>query len=179
MEVAARRPWQSILRTEVFDRAGMSDTEYDDVWRVMPRRARGYTTVHDSLRNISYHDHAAYAAGGLLSSARDLLRFDVALDGGRILADSTRRSMFRVRRGDYALGWQMIMAFGKQLRNHTGATNGFASWLGHFDDGTVIIVLSNVEDTPVKALGCDIAAIIFGLTPSPPNADRVACRSER
>ncbi|HEY4129793.1 MAG TPA: serine hydrolase domain-containing protein [Gemmatimonadaceae bacterium] len=179
MEVATGRPWASILRTEVLERAGMGDTEYDDVWRVMSRRVRGYAAVHDSLRLIPYHDHAAYAAGGLLSSARDLLRFDVALERGRLLADSSRQVMFTVRRGDYALGWQMITAFGERLRNHSGGTNGFSSWLGHFDDGTVIILLSNIEDVPAKAIGCDVAAITFGLKPSPRDADHVACRAER
>ena len=48
--------------------------------------------------------------------ARDLLRFDLALEGGRLLADSTRQAMFTVRRGNYALGWQIITAFGKHLR---------------------------------------------------------------
>jgi CubicO group peptidase (beta-lactamase class C family) len=179
MEVATGQRWQSILRAEVFDRAGMSHTEYDDVWRVMPLRARGYTLMRDSLRHIPYHDHAAYAAGGLLSSSRDLLRFDRALESGRLLADSTRRSMFTVRRGDYALGWQIITAFGRQLRNHAGETNGFASWLGHFDDGTVVIVLSNVEGTAAKAMGCDIAAITFNLVPSRRDAHHVPCRAER
>ena len=87
--------------------------------------------------------------------------------------------MFTVRRGDYALGWQMITALGKHLRNHSGATNGFSSWLGHFDDGTVVIVLSNIEDVPAKSIGCDIAAITFGLMPSPRDANHVACRAER
>src|SRR5579884_2326472 len=55
----------------------------------------------------------------------------------------------------------------RRLRNHSGGTNGFASWLGHFSDGTVVIVLSNIEGTPAKTTGCDIAAITFGFTPSP------------
>ncbi len=180
MEVATGRPWASILRAEVFERAGMSETEYDDVWRVLPRRARGYATVHDSLRHIPYHDHAAYAAGGLLSSSRDLLRFDAALEGGRLLADSTRRSMFTVRRDDYAVGWQIITAFGQRLRNHSGGTNGFSSFAGSASmTELLVIVLSNIEETPAKTIGCDVAAIAFGLRPSPRDADHVACRAQR
>lgn len=177
MEVATGQPWESVLRAEVFDRAAMRDTEYDDVWRVMPKRARGYMMARDSLRHIRYRDHSAYAAGGLLSSSADLLRFDLALEGGRLIADSTRRSMFTVRRGDYALGWQITTAFGKQLRNHTGGTNGFSSWLGHFDGGITVIVLSNVEGAAAaKATGCDVAAIALGLSPSPRDSDHVPCR---
>lgn len=178
MEIATGRPWEALLRAEVFDRAGMHDTEYDDVWRVMRRRVRGYRLVGGSLRLINYHDHGAYAAGGLLSSAADLLRFDQALEGGGLLADSTRRSMFTVRRGDYGLGWQVITAFGQRLRNHSGDTNGYSSWLGHFENGTTVIILSNVESFAAKAFGCDIAALTLGLRPSPRDTTHVACRPQ-
>jgi hypothetical protein len=157
----------------------MTDTEYDDVWRVMPRRVRGYRVAGDAIRNIDYHDHGAYAAGGLLSSAADLLRFDRALEEGRLLSDSTRRSMFTVRRDNYALGWQLTTAFGQRLRNHTGGTNGFSSWLGHFDDGTTVVILRNVEGAAAaKTYGCDIGALALGLQPSPHDAGHVACRTQ-
>lgn len=177
MEVVTGELWESVLRAEVFAPADMHDTEYDDVWRVMPRRARGYVQDGDSLRHIRYRDHSAYAAGGLLSSAADLLRFDAALSDGRLLGDSTRQEMFAVRQGDYSLGWQITGAFGRRLRNHTGGTNGFSSWLGHFDGGLTVIVLRNVEGAgAAKAIGCDVAAIALDLEPSPREAGSEPCR---
>jgi len=176
IEVATGKSWEAVLRSEVFDRAGMRDTEYDYVWRTVPRRVRGYRVEGGALRNITYHDHGAYAAGGLLSSAADLLRFDHALEQGQLLADSTRRNMFTVRQGNYALGWQMTTTFGRRLRNHTGGANGYSSWLGRFDDGTTVVVLRNVEGAAAaKALGCDIAALALGLQPSAHDMNHVAC----
>ena len=175
LEAATGRPWESVLQAEVFAPAGMRDTEYDDVRRVMPRRVRGYTRGSDGLRVEDRHDHAAYAAGGLLSSAGDLLRFDNALSRGRLVSQSLLRQMRRPRRGNYALGWQVITVFGRRQRNHTGEINGFASHLAHYDDAITVIVLSNVQDEPAKSTACDIAAIMFGLRPSP--RGRPACRS--
>jgi CubicO group peptidase (beta-lactamase class C family) len=177
IEVVTGELWESVLRDEVFTPAGMHDTEYDDVWRVMRRRARGYVQDDDSLRHIRYRDHSAYAAGGLLSSAADLLRFDAALWDGRLLADSTRQWMFTVRQGDYSLGWQVTTAFGRRLLNHTGGTNGFSSWLGHFDGGLTVIVLRNVEGAATaKTTGCDVAAIALDLQPSPREDGPAPCR---
>jgi CubicO group peptidase (beta-lactamase class C family) len=176
LEAAGGAPWPSVLRREVFAPAGMADTEYDDVWRILPGRVRGYTLAGGKLRHVAYHDHGAYTAGGLLSSARDLLRLDRALSGGRLLADSLLRAMTTPGLGDYALGWQVIRAFGRTLRNHTGGTTGFASHLAHYDDGTTVIILSNVEEEPAKATACDLAAITFGLRPSPRAAGVSACR---
>jgi len=177
MEQVTGTPWASVLQAHVLVPAGMSSTEYDDVWRIMPGRARGYTTSHDTLRHIRYRDHAAYAAGGLLSTARDLLRFDRALSGARIVAESTLRVMETPRLEQYALGWQIITAFGHRVRNHTGGTNGFASHLAHYDDGITIILLSNVETEPAKATACDLAALVYGLRPSPQH-QREPCRAQ-
>ena len=179
LEVAGGAPWLEVLRREVFDPAGMADTEYDDVWRVLPGRVRGYELAGDELRNVRYHDHAAYTAGGLLSTTRDLLRFDRALSTGRLVGDSTFRRMVTPGLGNYALGWQIIPVFGHTLRNHTGGVIGFASHLAHYDDGTTIILLSNVENEPAKATACDLAAILFELPPSQPGSGGSPCRPAR
>src|SRR5690348_1487989 len=63
IEVASGRPWEEVLRTNVFDVAGMRHTAYDDVWAIVPNRARGYDMKDRSLRNIAYKDHSAFAAG--------------------------------------------------------------------------------------------------------------------
>ena len=68
MEVAAGKPWEDVLRAQVFDVADMPRTAYDDVWTIVPGRARGYDVKDGVIRNIKYKDHGAFAAGGLLSS---------------------------------------------------------------------------------------------------------------
>lgn len=177
LEAAGDSPWPDVLRQEVFEPAGMVNTEYDDVWRILPGRVRGYEVVDGRLKNVRYHDHAAYTAGGLLSTARDLLRFETALSTGRLLHDTTFREMVTPGLGDYGLGWQVIQVFGHTLRNHSGGVTGFASHLARYDDGTTIIILSNVEDEPAKATACDLAAIVFGLPPSAPGSGAGPCRT--
>lgn len=178
LEAAGGDGWEVVLRREVLLPAGMTATEYDDVWRVMPGRARGYESTNGRLRHVRYHDHAAYTAGGLLSTAADLLRFEWALSGGRLLPDSLFRQMVSPGLGDYGLGWQIIRVFGRTLRNHTGGVTGFASHLARYEDGTIIIILSNVEDEPAKVTACDIAAMVFGLAPSNRAAGITPCRPE-
>lgn len=178
LEVAGKAPWPQVLKREVLDPAGMVHTEYDDVWRILPGRVRGYQLRAGEPINTRYRDHAAYTAGGLLSTAEDLLRFSRALSAGRLLADSTLRRMVTPGLGDYGLGWQVIRVFGRTLRNHTGGLTGFASHLAHYDDGTTIVLLSNVEDEPAKATACDLAALVFGLQPSDRASGVTPCRAE-
>jgi CubicO group peptidase (beta-lactamase class C family) len=176
LEAATGKSWETVLRQEVFAPASMRETEYDDVRRVMRRRVRGYSHSDDGLRLVQQRDHSAYAAGGLLSSVGDLLRFDNALSRGQLVSQVMLREMRRPRRSNYGLGWQVTTGFGRLQRNHTGSISGFSSHLAHYDGAITVIVLSNVEQEPAKATACDIAAIMFGLNPSPPGPGRVACR---
>ena len=177
MEVATGSTWSQIMREQVFQPAGMLTTEYDDVWSIMPGRVRGYDHVGGRIRHIKYHDHAAFAAGGLLSSARDVQRFGNAVMNGNLLSESSRVLSMTPGHGDYGLGWQIITAFGRTLRNHTGGTNGFASHIAYWDDGTSIIVLSNLERESAKATACDIAAVLFGLRMSDRSSGESPCRA--
>ena len=163
LEVAAGQPWEVVLRTRVFAPAGLHNTAYDDVWAIVPGRARGYARSGGALMNIAYKDHGAFAAGGLRSSAHDLLRFEHALVDGKVLSSDSRLRMFTPVHGDYGFGWQISRFFGRRVVNHTGEIDGFASHLAFYpDDRLVVIVLSNVESEPAKATACDLARIVFG-----------------
>ena len=172
-EVAAHQPWETVLRTRIFDPAGMTATAYDDVFAIVPGRARGYVPSSGGLRNIVYKDHGAFAAGGLRSTARDLLAWQQALFSEKILQRDSLDVMFTPVRDNYALGWQVMKILGRPVIDHSGGIDGFASHLAFYPgEGLVIIVLSNVEGEPAKTTGCDLARIAFGegtpvLTPIP------------
>jgi len=75
---------------------GMSATRHNDWRAIVPNCAEGYDWEHDQLRkafriewnNINHSPTvpANAANGGLLSSLRDLLKWDAALTTGQILS---------------------------------------------------------------------------------------------
>lgn len=152
--------WQEQLQRRVFSPAKMERTRYDDVWTVIPGRVSGYTRKNGEIHPIPYKDHAAYAAGGLLSSAMDLFRFSQALFGGALLRADTLKEMTRPRLGNYGLGLQVIELNGRSAYNHTGGIDGFSSHLQYYPrEQLTVIVLENVEDDGVKNMATEIAAI--------------------
>lgn len=70
------------------------------------------------------------AAGGIVSTVSDLARFDVALDGGRLLPDSLRALMWRPTQTPtgastpYGLGWYVDDVRGRRVVWHTGLWEG-------------------------------------------------------
>ncbi len=162
LETVYLQPWELVLRKLVLDPLGLEDTAYDRVERPVTRRVRGYDRAEDgSLRIIDYDDHAAYAAGGLYSTAGDLLTWSNALFSGALLGDLTEPT-FTPFRGNYGYGWQIREFFGRRMFNHSGGIDGFSSHLAHYqDEGLTIVVLTNVESDSAILNACDVAASWF------------------
>jgi CubicO group peptidase (beta-lactamase class C family) len=164
LERAYGAPWEAVLRQTVLDPTGARDVAYDDVWALTPRRAHGYDRRDDgSVRNIEYDDHAAYAAGGLRSSVHDLFVWSRGVFTGRLFGQALLREALTPAQERYGYGWQMRQFFGRDVQNHNGGIDGFASHIVHYAaDDITIIVLSNIEADAAVLPACDAAAIWFG-----------------
>lgn len=163
IEKADGRSWLDVVQREVVAPAALRETRYDDVWEIVQGRARGYERVQNGLLNTRYKDHGALSAGGLLSTIDDLHRFMVALEEGQLLPPELRDRMHTPIHGNYALGLQVTRAFDHPMVNHTGGIGGFAAHIAYYpQDSLFIAILSNIEREPVKAIACDLAAVVFG-----------------
>jgi CubicO group peptidase (beta-lactamase class C family) len=163
IEVASGNSYDYVLRQTQLDPLQLRHTAYDDVWAIVPRRVIGYARKGGHLQNVDYHDHAAFSAGGLRSSADDLLKWSRAFFAGEIVSPATVNEMVTPTAGDYGFGWQTQVHFGRVMHNHTGGITGFASHLAYYPaDDLTIILLSNVEDDPVKNTALDLASIVLG-----------------
>lgn len=169
LEVATGRPWDTLISSQVLAPAGaLPDTVYDDVWTIVPRRVHGYVLRDGKLEKTRYHDHAAYAAGGLHSTLDDLYRWHQAYLRGRVIGPTSVNLALTPVQNDYGYGWQVTEQFARKLHNHTGGMRGFSSHLAYYDkDQLLVIVLSNVESEDAKATACDLAALVFDSGPKP------------
>ncbi|MEN8183131.1 MAG: serine hydrolase domain-containing protein [Myxococcota bacterium] len=174
LERVAEAPWEAVLREWVFEPLELTTMAYDDVYAIVEDRARGYQRDETlGLRNIDYDDHAAYSAGGLLSSAGDVFRWARGMLEGRLFDPALVREGLTPYRGDYGYGWQVRSFFDRTIYNHSGGIDGFSSHLAHYPDADLtIVVLSNVENDLAILRACDLAARLFDWpalsTPSEP-----------
>ncbi len=166
LEQATGSDWNSYLRENVLEPAGATRTGYDDVWTVVEGRVHGYEEIDGHVRPIDYHDHAAYAAGGLHSTLDDLRAWHESFRRGEIVSRQLVSTSVEPGPGSYGLGWQVIEALESELQNHTGGIGGFSSHLAWYPDRELLIILlSNLEDVPVKAIACDIARLVLRVDP--------------
>src|SRR5262249_50942876 len=117
-------------------------------------------------------------SGSLYSTADDLLRFDHALNAGKILSEATRKKYY-LEGEENTYGWYFFnrserhgFESGHRLMAGKGHGTGFSAELDDYpDDGVTIIILSNSSSTVTQdpIIG-GLAAIVFGNDPPKPPA---------
>jgi D-alanyl-D-alanine carboxypeptidase len=97
-----------------------------------------------------------YAAGGMYSTAGDLLKFSDALFGGRLLKPRTLSLMLRPGLDDYGYGlWVASTKIGGKtyrIAHRPGRIMGANGvWLRFLDEDLTVIILSNTNMTDIDA----------------------------
>lgn len=118
------------------------------------------------------------AAGGLWASASDLLKWDLALAGGKVLKTATFEQMIAPRKlttgktSNYGCGLRSEIRDGDLILSHTGGVSGFASYnaiLPRTRSG--LVVLSNAEHVstvPLRTLLLDLVLKDIAAKETPP-----------
>lgn len=151
VEKVSGEPYEEYVETHLFQPLGMSRSSYCEQNAVVERRAHGYDQGPGGLQRKRYLDHTwPYAAGSLCSTAGDLLRWNEALHGGRVVSAASYEDMTTpdplvdgtpVR---YAMGLMVFDDNGRRAITHGGGINGFLSDAWHYpDEGLTVVVLQN------------------------------------
>ena len=183
IERVSGKTYEAFLQENIFKPLGMLDTGYDDPNQVLPNRAAGYSLeVGGKIINAAYLDMSRpFAAGGLYSTAEDLLRWDAALYAERLVSrksfesalNSSVDASVKSLAGKYGYGWLTVQQVGRRAQVHGGEINGFTSFLTRFpEEHATVIVLSNFDNMPVETIAHDLAAIMFGEKYELPQARR-------
>jgi D-alanyl-D-alanine carboxypeptidase len=140
----------------------MMDTFLDGEEPTASRLVPGYSvTPEDSVQFIdmrnAMHVSAAWAAGGIVSTAEDLLTFSRALFGKQLLKPASFSHMrcFTVAAdpiypmvNGYGLGLVSMEIAGKACYGHVGNIPGYSSLLAYLpDDEAHLVVLMNQNYT--------------------------------
>ncbi len=164
VEAVSGRSYAQFLDAEFFGPLGMSSTRYDDLGDVVARRAAGYVVQDGRVRNAPFlATSAAFAAGGLRSTAPDLLVWDQALHSGKVLKPQSVSQMFTDWGHGYGFGAFVERRAGHRLWSHGGNLPGFATAFEHYpDDDLTVIVLSNLDGSSAERLSKLLALGYFG-----------------
>jgi CubicO group peptidase (beta-lactamase class C family) len=164
--------YQDFLRENIFGPLGMNDSGYDSNSEIIPHRAAGYVYGSSGFLNAAFiHMSIPQGAGGLYSTTGDLLKWNQALFGGKVLKPESLAKITTPFRDNYALGLSIETTDrGRKAIRHDGAIDGFDADLTYFPaDQLTVAVLSNVETEGlhVEDLANELAALVHGDKPAP------------
>jgi len=174
VERVTKQEYGAYVREHVFKPLGMSSASLCDARIVVPHLASGYEVDGGALVNAAFMTwKLPFAAGAVCATASDLLKWEAALDTGRVLTPSslalmrTPTTLADGMKIDYGLGTRLGSLDGHRVLGHTGSGGGFRNVFESFpDDHLTIVILMNLGDAgspPPVAIAAEIARAALGL----------------
>jgi CubicO group peptidase (beta-lactamase class C family) len=173
IEKLGGKPLAEVLKQRITGPLQMADTGFADSGRLVPNLAPTYYT-NDAGRTF-IPDMPVYfenwsAAGAMYSTAEDLLRFDQALFGGRLLKPDTLGRLLTPGLGGYGCGvWVSTATIGRQpyqVVNRPGSIMGANALLRHWQGtGSTaqlnLIVLTNTNGSELAQIARVVAETVL------------------
>jgi serine beta-lactamase-like protein LACTB, mitochondrial len=160
IEESTGEPFTTAMKSLVFEPSGMTATTFDIADTLLVGRAHFYHRAYDGERWVGPITNAPFvdlsnrwAAGGVLSTAEDLVRFGDALLRHRLIDGRALRALWTPQRTaagsttGYGLGFFLGQdGQGRRRVFHGGnSTGSSAKFLIYPDDGVVVAVLWNAD----------------------------------
>jgi len=168
--------YESVLKKNILDPAGMTNTGYDHFETVLSKRATGYDRTPLGFRNSRFIDMTVpFSAGSMYSTVEDLYKWDQALYSNKLLSENSKEKMFTgyvpsFGGGYYGYGWG-IKYFPCSEKSdsikavqHGGGIFGFNTMIiRELENNNLIVLLNNTPGANLMEMGTSISNILFDL----------------
>jgi CubicO group peptidase (beta-lactamase class C family) len=164
LEKISGQTYADFVTQNIFKPLGMKDSGYDSNAAVILHRASGYTPSPDGPVNSGYVDMTIpFSAGALYSTTHDLLLWEQALYGGKVLSAASLKKMTTPYKENYGCGLMITTAKGRLQYEHGGGIEGFNTDMSYYpDDKLTVIVLANLNGGAPGDIAGKLAAVVHG-----------------
>lgn len=152
VEKASGEVYGEYVSKEILQPEGMTFTHLANPKAAFPALAKGYALDIDGTPKPAAAATALgeWSAGSIVAGASDLGKWDVALDGGKMVSQASVDEMFKPypltnnTQVECCLGWTLRHPEGHNIAECGGATTGFMAHLCRdIDDHIEIVILTN------------------------------------
>lgn len=170
IEKVTGEKYASYLQHDLFTPLGLKQTSYCPSKPTDPAFAAGYASRSGTPRPAAYLSMThPFAAGALCSTVRDLVVWQRALAGGRVVNArsyallTTADTLNDGRRLAYGFGLVPGRLGTHGSIGHGGSVNGFTTSSAYFPDDSVNVVVFTNSDGGPDALAQNISRAVFGM----------------
>ena len=170
IEKTSGQTYEQLLSERILKPLGMTNTGIDHNSTVLPMRAYGYRkTLARDYEQSPYVDLGqAFGAGDIYSTVEDLLKWDQAFYGDKILSAKSRDLMFTKVSLRNGLGWFVAKApaehpaAGRTLQFHEGNLYGWMTLITRIPEERLFIaVINNTGNAELEKITAQIANIVL------------------
>lgn len=160
--------YEDYLKKEILDVISAFDTGFDNGRSIVKNTASGYSVWKDII-NAEFADMSKTRGGyGMFSTVEDLYLWDRSLYSDLLVSKGFLNKIFTAYHsccGGY--GWhveeQIINGLPRKRASHFGDISGFVNnFVRYIEEDLVVIILSNLNITPVEELSDSLARIVLG-----------------
>jgi CubicO group peptidase (beta-lactamase class C family) len=154
------KPYAEFLKETFFDPLNMNNTGVHYAGIKLENEAKGYTKNNDKYEEaINWDMSWAGAAGALYSTVDDLLKWNQALYGGKVLNEKSLNAALTpvvLKNGEkppmqYGYGLGLNKYRGLDITSHSGGLHGFVTQLAYYPKEKVSVVMfSNTAEPEVN-----------------------------
>jgi D-alanyl-D-alanine carboxypeptidase len=163
IEAVSGQPWHAYLRSALFDPLGLTHTGYGADPKFAAQQVRGYSLEDGKVVPAKVISMTIpNAAGALVSTVDDLLKWNRALHEGRVLKSETYTRMItpvgKAVEANYGLGIELATVQGRPMLDHSGGIFGFESMLEYVPGPDISVVVLQNNDSNDDNKGPDMIA---------------------
>jgi len=171
IEKVTGQKYGEYLTQHLFEPLGLHSTRYCATGPIIKHRAQGYGAEHGTLVNASYINmDLPFGAGSLCSTVGDLVKWESALFGGKVVSANslaqmtTPAKLTSSRPMPYGFGLAPDTVGRHRMIGHGGGINGFISQEEYYPDDTLtVVVLANTAPAPSGGIARNAARLVLGL----------------
>lgn len=171
IEAVSGKPYEQVVSERILQPAGMRETRFQHNGEVVPNRAAGYVdSAGVFLNGAPFRPRLLAPNGGILSSAADMAKWDLALTRGRLVNASTFEEMATPvvlndgHRFNAGMAWFVDTLRSHRMLIHNGSTAaGYSSVIYLYpEDRLFVAVLLNIDrGAAVNEMATAIAGLVI------------------
>ena len=156
IEKASAMPLAEAYRTHIYEPLGMESTFLDCYEDSVIDVVHGYTGFGDTMTDLTeLHESVGWSAGGIVSTAPDLIAFARGLFGGTLFDDP--QSLVAMTTPAPGSSYGLGMFIQEDYMGHAGYIAGFRSLLSYAPEfDTVVVMLYNNDSADPEQSRADV-----------------------
>jgi CubicO group peptidase (beta-lactamase class C family) len=167
LEKVSGKSYTDLIGEKIFKPLGMDHTRILDPDAIIPNRAHGYMNIENTLYRTRQSMLSNISDGAILSTVDDMVKWDAALTGGKLLKPESYKLMTSPgvlkngRTRPYGFGTFMNSLGGTPFVGHHGNSPGYSAGYEHFTiQNLTVILMANVYAINGQGWAAKIAEII-------------------